>query len=127
MTIYSDIDFGLTKTEYGDIDIVTELNAVKQSLKNIILSKKGSRTRYQNPEFGSNVHQMLFEKINNITSLQIKNEITTAIENFEPRVKIIKVDTILDVDNNSYKVNIEYELINLAITDTMDLNLGIIT
>lgn len=126
MAIYSDIDFSLTKTQYSDATILEDLDAVKQSLKNIIFTKKGSRIRYRNPEFGSNIHKLLFEKVNKITAIQIRNEIITVVNNFEPRVKIINVNVVGDPDEKMYSVIIEYTLVNLAIENELTLNLAVI-
>jgi len=87
---YSDFYNNLNKN-YGTKDIARNTNeeAIINSLKNIILTKKGERPF--RPDFGCNISGLLFENFSEFTSNSIETEIKTAVENFEPRVKTIKV------------------------------------
>lgn len=87
---YSDFYTNLDKN-FGTKDIarLTDDDSVIQSIKNIIFTKKGERPFF--PEFGCNVHSLLFENLSEFTFESIRTEIKTAIENFEPRAKIDKI------------------------------------
>lgn len=99
----------------GKLDIARKVNetAIKESIKNIILTNKGERPF--NPDFGSNVRQMLFENVTPQTIDTTRELIREAIENFEPRCKLIGVDITGDIDRNDIRVDIVFQVIN---TDT---------
>jgi phage baseplate assembly protein W len=53
----------------------------------------------------------LFENLDEITALAIKDEIEYSIRNYEPRVSLTRVDVNPDYDNNSFDVLIQYIVI----------------
>ena len=53
----------------------------------------------------------LFENIDDISALRIKDEIKQSIISFEPRVDLIDVKVSPDFDNNAFNVKITYEII----------------
>jgi hypothetical protein len=104
---------------------VDDIDAIKQAVKMCVLTERGSRARFQLPEFGSDVPANLFEKINAITIHSLKGSIEEAIDNWEPRVRVIDI-TISQPNRNSALVKIQYEIINLRITDEVTLELEVI-
>lgn len=84
-------------------------NAISRSIRNIVFTLPGEKFFDEN--FGSNVTRSLFENIDDINASVIKDEITTSIENYEPRVNLVSVDAYPDVDNNSFDVIIVYRVI----------------
>jgi phage baseplate assembly protein W len=96
----------------GKLDIARKVNesAIKESIKNIILTNKGERPF--NPEFGSNIRQMLFENVTPQTIDVTKELVREAIENFEPRCELIGVDVTGDIDRNDIRVDIVFRVIN---------------
>ena len=58
--VWSDVDPEYTKQEDGDIQRDTEVNAIFNSVKNIILTIQGERRML--PTFATNVYGLLFEK-----------------------------------------------------------------
>ena len=69
--IYSDVDMNFTINSEGDVDVLTNIEAVRQSIKNIILTPRKHRTRYQDPDYGCGVFNLLFEKMSSITEILI--------------------------------------------------------
>ena len=84
-------------------------NAISRSIRNIVFTLPGEKFFDEN--FGSNVTRSIFENIDDISASIIKDEITTSIENYEPRVNLVSVDAYPDVDNNSFDVIIVYRVI----------------
>jgi len=84
-------------------------NAISRSIRNIVFTLPGEKFFDEN--FGSNVTRSIFENIDDISAAIIKDEITTSIENYEPRVTLVSVDANPDVDNNSFDVIIVYRVI----------------
>ena len=93
-------------------DINTHKNeyAITNAVKNLILTNHYERP-FQ-PEIGSNIRRLLFENVDPITGAQIEREITETIDNFEPRVQTSKVTVSPDPDNNGFKVELLFQIIN---------------
>ena len=109
--IYSDIDlfFG-PKTGSKDISKVTDITAVKRSVRNLILTNPYEKPFH--PEIGSGVRDILFEPMTPITAYVLTMKIEEVIENFEPRARLIGVRAIPNLDNNAYEVTIEFYVVN---------------
>ena len=92
-----------------DLTVIKNANAIKRSIRNIVQTIPGER--FFNPILGSDVRSSLFEFVDFGTASVIQKEITTAIENFEPRVYNIQVEAIARPDNNEFEVNIYFDII----------------
>jgi phage baseplate assembly protein W len=104
---YSDIDFTFTRIPgRNDIALSYDEMAVIRSVRNLLLTKNYERP-FQ-PSIGSGIEMMLFEPIDFLTAQSLRNEIQSAIENFEPRVRIDSILVTADPDNNSYDVNLRF-------------------
>jgi phage baseplate assembly protein W len=123
---YNDLPYDLVRDEFNDVDLLEDLDSIRQSIRTIVLTKIGTRTRYQNPLFGSGVADLLFEKINVFTLSRVDEEISLAISNWEPRVSVIAVDVDINPDRNELTVQINFRVINLDITDTITINLAVL-
>jgi len=108
---YSDF-YNNLNINFGTKDLarITNEQSIINSLKNIILTKKGERV-FQ-PNFGCNISGLLFENFSKITNDAIETEIRTAVENFEPRVKTIKVTVVESLDNHSIELQLYFTTIN---------------
>ena len=84
-------------------------NAIARSLRNIVFTLPGEK--FFNESFGSRISGSLFENLDDITRDIINDEIRNSINNWEPRVDLLNVDTRPDPDNNAYAVTITYEII----------------
>ena len=84
-------------------------NAIARSLRNIVFTLPGEK--FFNESFGSRISGSLFENLDDITGDIINDEIRNSINNWEPRVDLLNVDTRPDPDNNAYAVTITYEII----------------
>ena len=86
----------------GDLARITNEDSIYSALKNIIMTRKGERPFF--PEFGCNVMGLLFENYNQFTEKTLETEVRTAIENFEPRVSLLRL--VIDGDPDSNKVSL---------------------
>lgn len=111
---FSDFSFTNFIPHHNTGDITRYLNedAVKISLKNLILTGVGERLFY--PKKGSGVYKLLFELISPPTALTLENEITTILKNYEPRVNVHNVVVSPNYEQNGYDVTVEYEIINYS-------------
>lgn len=110
MTIWKDIDISLKKKNSGDINDMTNEDAVKNSLENIFRTMRGSRRML--PLFAINIYNYLFEPLDEITALEIGNEIFTAISNWDSRIEILDLLIVPNYDNSSYDISIQYKIKN---------------
>ena len=117
---YVDLDlfFG-RKNSNSDIQDITNVKAVKRSVRNLILTNHYEKPFH--PEIGSGVRDMLFENMTPITAHILARKIEDVILNFEPRVRLVGVRAQPDLDRNIYNVSIEFYVIN-APTELVDLS-----
>lgn len=93
-------------------DLYRNINdfAIRESLKNIILTDTGERP-FQ-PTLGGDIRRILFENMDDRTELNVKRAIEIAIHNHEPRVILKDLTVIPDYDNNQVSITIFYTTIN---------------
>lgn len=127
MSVYSDFPYDLEINEFGDVDLIEDSAAIKQSLQTIILTRIGAKMIYQQPIFGSATADLLFEKLNPFTLSNLEEEVTFAIENWEPRVEITLINIDSDTQQQQIKVSITYKVINLNITDQIVIDLSVLS
>jgi phage baseplate assembly protein W len=108
---FKDLDLKFTKHPIKK-DVNTHVNeyAIINSIKNLILTNHYERP-FQ-PEIGSNVRRLLFENVDSIIAARIEREITEVIGNFEPRAQVSKVIATASPDDNTYKITLEFYIIN---------------
>ena len=97
----------------GDLIGLKNENAIARSVRNIILTNPGEKIF--DPNFGSNVSNILFETVDDITAVSIQDEIENSLKNYEPRVEIIDVIVDPDYDNNQFDVTISYQIVGIDI------------
>lgn len=109
MAKYSDIDLNFSRNPVtNDVSIIQDKDAIKAAVKNIILTDFGERPF--NPNFGSSVRGLLFEPATPITAGAIETRIKTALQNFEPRIEILRLDVLGNPDENSFDVTLGFRM-----------------
>lgn len=98
-----------------DIRPLTDINAVRQAVKILVLSNFTDRPFH--PELGGNVTRYLFENTSKFTALALRDEILRVIRRNEPRVTNEKVEIQLDEDRNRILVTLLFT-IKLSNTNT---------
>jgi phage baseplate assembly protein W len=94
----------------GDISLLKDEEAVKNSVKNLILTSFYERPFYSSK--GCGIYQVLFELINIGAANQIEEHIKTVLYNWEPRVEVEEVIVRPNYNQDGYDVTIRYEIIN---------------
>ena len=116
---YSDLDlFFSAKGVSKDISKVTDIQAVKRSVRNLVLLNHYEKPFH--PEIGSGVRGILFEPMTPITAHVLARKIEEVIENFEPRARLVGVRAQPNLDRNEYEVTVEFYVINTP-TELVDL------
>jgi phage baseplate assembly protein W len=117
---YSDLDlfFG-KKSSDSDVSKVTDIQAVKRSIRNLVLLNAYEKPFH--PEISGGVREMLFELMTPITAQIIAKQVENVINNFEPRAKLVGVRVQPDLDRNLYALTIEFYVVN-APTELVDMS-----
>ena len=116
--VYKDLDlfFG-KKSSSKDISKVNGIQAVKRSVRNLILTNIYEKPFH--PEIGSGIRGLLFEPLSPITAFVLSQKVEDVIENFEPRARLVGVRANPDLDRNAYEITIEFYVQN-APTELVD-------
>jgi len=108
---YSDVSTNLTQHPLQrDVSLLTNEDAVKRSIRNILLTNKGERLL--DPSFGAGLARYLFEPFIASTVQVIRTEIRNAIETYEPRALINNINVTADSSKNSLYVSLTFTTIN---------------
>lgn len=112
--LYSDIDLNfMAHPQTGDVVKTLDINAVKQSVKLLVLTMFNERL-FQ-PDVGSPTYGLLFEPIDPITTELIKQAILQTIDNYEPRVIVNQLVVTPNSDQNSYNIALYFTVINIPL------------
>lgn len=116
---YKDIDLTFEKRSDGDVYKKTEISAVKQSVKNILMTQY-----YEKPfdmTFGSQLNDLLFELADNELEWEIEDAIRQAINIYEPRAAIRSVNVNVDQDNYDVRVTVNFAVLNYSDRVSLDI------
>ena len=119
--LYSDLDlfFG-QNNKTRDINIVYDVQAVKRSIRNLVLLNVFDKPFH--PEISSGIRGTLFELMTPVTAIILSRQVEDVIENFEPRARLVGVRAFPNLERNEYEVSIEFYVVN-APTELIDLTL----
>lgn len=93
-------------------DLYRNINdfAIRESLKNIMLTDLGERP-FQ-PTLGGDIRRHLFENMDDTTVVRLRTAIEIAIHNHEPRVVLKDLSIVPDYDNSQVSITLFYTTIN---------------
>ena len=97
----------------SDLIAIKNTTAIARSLRNLVLTTPGER--FFNENLGSQVNNLLFENVDDITAMSVRSEIINVIENYEPRVKLRNVSVNADIDAYNMDVKITYKIIGVDV------------
>jgi len=118
--VFKDINLSLARHPItGDIASLTNIEAVKRSVRNLINTNFYERPFH--PEIGSNVRSVLFEPVSPIVASVLERHVRDVVENFEPRAELIDVQVSDNADANEYRVQIKFYVVNSS--DIVDMNI----
>jgi len=108
---FSDLDLNFTAHPVTkDITMRYDENAIKTSLKNLILTSNYERPFHS--EIGTPIKRLLFEPMSPMTDLLIRQAIIDTINNFEPRVTLLDVSCKSSEDTNNVLVSVTFKIVN---------------
>jgi uncharacterized protein len=103
------LGFPVEIDDTGALPYASAENKVQQSLLIILGTARGERV--MNPDFGSRLHELVFEPNNSSTKGRIVQYVNEAIVKWEPRVEISRVNVTTDpATAGKVLVDIEYRV-----------------
>ena len=102
----------------SDIEKVTDITAVKRSIRNLVLTNHYEKPFH--PEIGCGVRELLFELMTPITAHLLTRKVEDVITQYEPRAQLVGVKATPDLDRNAYELTIEFYVLNTP-TELVDL------
>ena len=95
----------------GDLIALKNENAIARSVRNIVLTTPGEKIH--DPDFGSNISDILFENVDEVSATNIKEEIQNSLKNYEPRIELLEVMVDPNYDANSFDCIITYGIVGI--------------
>jgi phage baseplate assembly protein W len=114
---YSDLDFNFAKSASNDVARKFDSNAIKQSLRNLLLTNFYERPF--RPSLGSNLISRLFDTFTEGDLSEIRQNIADVITNFEPRVTLRTIKAEYNDASQTLKIDVEYSFLDNE--DTLDI------
>jgi phage baseplate assembly protein W len=119
---FSDLDLNFTAHPVtGDITRRFDENSIKQSIKNLLLTRNFERPFRS--DIGSPIRALMFEPPGPMFTVMLERSIIDVLTNFEPRVEIISVSVDDYSDANAVAVSLEFKIVNTERPITLDLAL----
>jgi phage baseplate assembly protein W len=111
--IFKDIPLSFTAHPVtGNVKALVNRDAVKQSVKNIVLTNFYERP--YSPNLGGDIISQLFENMDPITEYNIAKNIRQALDNYEPRAIIDEIKSDFFQDQNAINITITFRVRNDA-------------
>jgi len=95
----------------NDVIALKNEDAIKKSVVNLVRTRLGER--FFNDLLGTSVENSMFELQNSGISSFLQEEITSLLNNFEPRIKLRTVFIDEPADTNDLNINISYDIVGL--------------
>ena len=122
MATYRDLDLSFaTHPVTGDLVMKSDVAAILQSIRNLILTSAGEIL--WEPNIGGGIAKLMFEPNDAMLRIQLYDRIMTTIGMFEPRVEIVKLDIKKFENGQGIYITLEFHTLNNpdTITETIPI------
>ena len=112
MADFYDIDNTFTLDSRGDIALKSDDDAIRQSIRHIILSSTGVKPGFGpvNVNFGVGVNNFLFAPLTSFTAKVLAEKILRQLSTFETRINIELVDVVSNIEDKAFEVEVRYSV-----------------
>ena len=107
-TVWSDLDHRLVEDAKGEIKIGINVQAVMTSIDNILRTYRGERVML--PEFGSNLHGLVFESMDEDIIDFVSRDIKDIIETWDDRVDVSEISFLSEPDENTMSLQLMFSI-----------------
>jgi phage baseplate assembly protein W len=104
--IWSDLDHRFVQDSLGNLKKVVNVASVMTSIDNILRTYQGERVMF--PQFASKLRGLMFKGMNQTMGKFLAKEIKDSIEIWDARVSVLEVEIILDSDNSTISISIDF-------------------
>lgn len=120
---YTDLPFFISKNSFtGDINVTRDLNAIRQSIKNIIMTNSGERAF--DYKFGCSIYDYLFENFTIDMIVATQSKIAGNIQRYEgSRVGINDIRVINIPEENKIDIVVDYNIPDAGISDIISVSI----
>jgi phage baseplate assembly protein W len=94
-----------------DLLVLNNAAAIARSIRNLVSTYPGER--FFNPRLGSDIKRVTFEQFDELIPLEIKSQIESTLELYEPRIKVDSVNVENNFDDMELNVTIKYDIIGI--------------
>lgn len=112
---YSSFEF-----EKNETFLLTDVELVKLDLLNHIFTRRGERVMM--PTFGTLIPDLVFEPLDDDTLGILRSELELVFD-YDPRVEVVDLIITPNFDQSLVEARANLRYIELAVTDTLDLNI----
>lgn len=119
---YKDIDCTFNKKPSGDIYSKNDAAAVKQAIKNLLMTSRGEKPF--NPYYGADLNSLLFSLSTESDTSTVEENIYNAISNYEPRAVVREVDVRLNADTHSANIRVIFRVVSTNEVVTTNVNIA---
>ena len=120
LNLYSDFRKDLLISPVSkDLALLKDEEAIKQSLRNLILTDPGERL--MQPRLGAGIRELLFENITPGTLKLIERRVESTIESYEPRVDLIDISASSNFDDNAVQIKVRFYVRNVEAALQLDV------
>ena len=120
-TSYSDVDLTFAKKANGDVFKKSDAAAVKQSVKNILMTNFSEKPFL--PSYGGDLSSFLFSLDTEIEEDDVKSDIISALEDFEPRADVLDIKITELPEQHDLRITVTFRVISVNQIETVDLSL----
>ena len=107
---YRDLDLFFGRKSNKDVNKVTDVEAVKRSVRNLLLLNTFEKPFH--PEIAGDIRGLLFENMTPLTAAVISRKVEDCVANFEPWARLVGVATTPNFERNEYKVTVYFYVAN---------------
>jgi hypothetical protein len=115
---------GLHVSATGGVQMIDEQAAIRQAVLLLLSTTPGERV--MRPAYGCNLHRLLFWPNDNTTAGLAIHYVRQAIERWEPRVEIVKLDAARSAEAPSHlAIELEYRVRATQKIDRVQMSLSL--
>jgi hypothetical protein len=115
-------NYPLRRSNDGYFDkAFTSLDQARSTITNVLSTRRGERV--MNPQFGTRLHDLLFEPLTPQLQQEIQSEVEQAIDRYVPYVQVRDISAERDVENQTVILNVRFSTAFLP--DSREENLEI--
>jgi len=92
-----------------DLAILTNERSIRRSVRNLV--ETIPTERFFNSTLGTNIRRSLFDFVDYSTAVVIEDQIRNTVRFYEPRVANLKVQVDPRPDDNSFDVNVIFDIV----------------